>query len=60
MNEFGDLFKLEYYMSGGLVANVAIKYVYSVKTCHSIVYVGEVERNSIQMGEHSEPIKVKH
>lgn len=47
-------------MTGGLVANVAIKYVYSVKTCHSMVYVGEVERHSIQLGDHSEPIKVRH
>jgi hypothetical protein len=53
VNEFGDLFKLEYYMSGSLVANVAVKYVYSVKTCHSIVYLGEADKNMIQFGEHS-------
>jgi len=54
VNEFGDLFKLEYIMTGNLVANIAVKYVYSVKTCHSIIYLGEVNQNTFQFGDHSE------
>lgn len=41
-------------MTGNLVANIAVKYVYSVKTCHSIIYLGEVNQNTFQFGDHSE------
>lgn len=37
----------------------SLKYVNSVKTVHSMVYVGEVDKNQIVFGE-NEPIKVKH
>ena len=51
VNEFGDLFKAEYYLTGTFVANFTLKYVNSVKTVHSIVYVGEIDKNQIMLAE---------
>jgi hypothetical protein len=59
VNEFGDLFKVEYYLTGSFLASFTLKYVNSVKTVHSIVYVGEIASNQIMLGE-NELFKVKH
>ncbi len=42
---------MDYYLTGTLLSNFSLKYVNSVKTCHSIVYVGEVEKGVAQLGE---------
>jgi len=50
---------VEYSLTGTLVAGFSLKYVNSVKTVHSIVYVAEVEKNGVALGD-GEPMKVKH
>lgn len=42
MNEFGDLFEIEYHLTGALLSSFNLRYSNSVRTVHSIVYVGEV------------------
>ena len=59
VSEFGDLYEIEYLLTGSLVAHFNLRYINSVKTLHSIVYVGEADNSEIRIGE-NETAKIKY